>query len=174
MSEIEKGSRVPTADAPPVDTSESDSNNDDFEQRLAGLPERYRDEILRQYDIPQTEVSLLAVLRHATWFEKVLMIVGSIMSVATGFSFSEGVDITGAALPLMTVIFGNLTNVFGGFGSPGSGTVDNIPSVSVLNSKVAHFALQFVYLGFGVLIASFLGTFFWTLSGERISRRIRG
>lgn len=74
----------------------------------------------------------------------------------------------------MTVIFGNLTNVFGGFGSPGSETVDEIPSASVFNSKVTHFALQFVYLGLGVLIASFLGTYLWTLTGERISRRIRG
>jgi ATP-binding cassette, subfamily B (MDR/TAP), member 1 len=80
----------------------------------------------------------------------------------------------GAALPLMTVIFGSLANVFGGFGSPGSSTVSNIPSVSDFNRQVSHFALQFVYLGIGVMVASFLGTFFWTLSGERISRRIRG
>jgi len=73
----------------------------------------------------------------------------------------------------MTVIFGNLTNVFGGFGSPGSTTVTSVPSVSDFNSQVSHFALQFVYLGIGVLAASFLGVLFWTLSGERISRRIR-
>jgi ABC transporter transmembrane region len=74
----------------------------------------------------------------------------------------------------MTVIFGNLTNVFGGLGSPNSPTVASISSVEDFNHQVTHFALQFVYLGIGVLVASFLGTFFWTLSGERVSRRIRG
>ena len=74
----------------------------------------------------------------------------------------------------MTVIFGNLTNVFGGFGSPGSTTVTNVPTVSVFNSLVTKFALQFVGLGIAVLVASFVGMFFWTFSGERISRRIRG
>jgi ATP-binding cassette, subfamily B (MDR/TAP), member 1 len=74
----------------------------------------------------------------------------------------------------MTIIFGNLTNVFGGFGSPGSTTVTKVSNVSDFNSLVTKFALQFVYLGIGVLVSSFLGMFFWTLSGERISRRIRG
>jgi ATP-binding cassette, subfamily B (MDR/TAP), member 1 len=76
-------------------------------------------------------------------------------------------------MPLMTVIFGNLTNVFGGLGS-GSTTVPNITSATEFNSEVSHLALQFVYLGLGILLASFLGVLCWTLSGERISRRIRG
>jgi len=74
----------------------------------------------------------------------------------------------------MTVIFGNLTNTFGGFSSPGATSVTNVPSVSDFNRLVTKFALQFVGLGVGVLVASFVGFFFWTMSGERISRRIRG
>ena len=77
-------------------------------------------------------------------------------------------------MPLMTVVFGNLTNVFGGFRSPGSPAVASIPSETDFIKQVTHFALQFVYIGLGVLVASFLGVLFWTLSGERISRRIRG
>lgn len=74
----------------------------------------------------------------------------------------------------MTVVFGKLTNVFGGFQSPGSSTVYAVTSTSDFNSQVTGLALKFVYIGIGVLSGSFLGTFFWTLSGERISRRIRG
>jgi ATP-binding cassette, subfamily B (MDR/TAP), member 1 len=74
----------------------------------------------------------------------------------------------------MVVIFGNLTNVFGGLATPGSPTVENIPSIADFNSQVSKLALDFVYIGIGVLLASFLGTVFWTVSGERISRRIRG
>jgi len=77
-------------------------------------------------------------------------------------------------MPLMTVIFGNLTNALGGFTSPGSLTIGALPSGSGLTSHVSHLALDFVYLGIGVMAASFFGTFCWTLSGERISRRIRG
>src|SRR5271154_5712073 len=77
-------------------------------------------------------------------------------------------------MPLMNVIFGNLTNVFGGYSSPNSSTSPSVPTVDDFNSQVTNLALQFVYLGLGVLVASFLGTFFWTLSGERVSRRIRG
>jgi hypothetical protein len=74
----------------------------------------------------------------------------------------------------MTIIFGDLTNIFSAYGSPTSATGMTIPDASEFNSKITHSALQFVYLGIGVLGASFLGTFFWALSGERISRRIRG
>jgi ATP-binding cassette, subfamily B (MDR/TAP), member 1 len=81
---------------------------------------------------------------------------------------------TGAALPLMTVVFGNLTNVFGGFGMPGAATVQSLPSADEFNAQVTKNALYFVYIGIGVLVAAFIGTLFWTLSGERISRRIRG
>jgi uncharacterized membrane protein YjjB (DUF3815 family) len=73
----------------------------------------------------------------------------------------------------MTVIFGNLTNVLGGFTNPGSLTIGNVLPPSGLTGQVVHYTLQFVYLGIGVFAASFLGTFFWTLSGERISRRLR-
>jgi ATP-binding cassette, subfamily B (MDR/TAP), member 1 len=74
----------------------------------------------------------------------------------------------------MVIVFGNLTNVFGGISSPGSPTVENVPTVDDFNSQVSKLALDFVYIGIGVLVAAFVGTLFWTLSGERISRRIRG
>jgi hypothetical protein len=71
-------------------------------------------------------------------------------------------------MPLMVVIFGNLTNTFGDVVNPDSF------DPSSFTSQVSHYALQFVYLGIGVLAASFLGVFLWTVTGERISRRIRG
>jgi hypothetical protein len=63
---------------------EKDEKEEDFQERLAGLPAKYKDEILRQYDLPETKVSLLSVLGHATWIEVVLMVVGSIMSIGAG------------------------------------------------------------------------------------------
>jgi ATP-binding cassette subfamily B (MDR/TAP) protein 1 len=81
---------------------------------------------------------------------------------------------SGAALPLMIVVFGSITSVFGGFGSPNGAVVTPIVSVSEFDSLVSKYALDFVYIGIGVMAASFAGTLCWTLSGERISRRLRG
>ena len=92
MSENEKLSHSPSAgvESAVTETVESKNENDNFEERLSGLPEKYRDEILRQYDIPVTNVSLFAVLRHATLFEKLLMIIGTLMAIASGISRSNG------------------------------------------------------------------------------------
>src|SRR5436190_17350876 len=66
-----------------------EKQDDDFEKRLAGLPDQYRDEILRQYEIPETNASLFAVLRYATLFEKLLMIIGAFMAIASGTLYSH-------------------------------------------------------------------------------------
>jgi ATP-binding cassette, subfamily B (MDR/TAP), member 1 len=144
-------------------TQAKDVKEKGYDERLSKLPERYKDEILKQYDLPEAKATLVSVMQYATWKEVLLMVVGTFMSMASG-----------AALPLMTVVFGNLTNVFGGFGTPGATTVQSVPSASEFNSLVTKNALYFVYIGIGVLVAAFTGTLFWTLSGERISRRIRG
>ena|SRR5947207_576850 len=86
MSENEKHSHAQSVgvESAVIDTSESGKDEDDFEKRLAGLPEKYRNEILYQYDIPDINVSLFAVLRHATLFEKLLMIIGTLSATASG------------------------------------------------------------------------------------------
>jgi hypothetical protein len=75
-------------------------------------------------------------------------------------------------MPLMVVVFGELTNTFGGLqrGTPG---VSIISSVDDFNSRVSGFVLDLIYIGIGVLTTTFFGSLFWTISGERISRRIR-
>lgn len=57
---------------------------DDFDAKLASLPERHRAEILRQYDIPNAKVTLFAVLHYATPFEIFLMLVGLLLSIGAG------------------------------------------------------------------------------------------
>ena len=68
----------------PLSKTQAEKNDDDFEQRLVHLPEQYRDEILRQYDLPASKVSLLSMLGFATWVEVILMIVGSLLSIVAG------------------------------------------------------------------------------------------
>lgn len=76
-------------------------------------------------------------------------------------------------MPLTAVVFGGLTNIFAGL-EPGALGVVNIPTVAAFNSQISKQALNFVYIGIVVLASMFFGSLFWTISGERISRRIRG
>ncbi|XP_031111349.1 ABC transporter B family member 4-like [Ipomoea triloba] len=80
-----------------------------------------------------------------------LMIVGTIAAVGNGLS-----------LPLMTVLFGDVTDAFG----QNQGDKDVVHAVS----KVA---LKFVYLALGSGVASFLQMVCWMVTGERQAARIR-
>src|SRR5271154_5764088 len=81
--------------------------------------------------------------------------------------------ILGAALPLMTILIGNLTNLLGGIVSPGAHGVQSLSSVQEFHTKVAHQALVLVCVGIAVFVATYVGTVCWIITGERISRRIR-
>ena len=86
----------PQVDQPSTSTSGSPSltpsapgaekETDDFEQRLSNLPEQYRVEILRQYDVPTVKATIFAILGFATWVEVLLMIAGTIFSIGAGTS----------------------------------------------------------------------------------------
>ncbi|KAJ4968523.1 hypothetical protein NE237_015224 [Protea cynaroides] len=91
------------------------------------------------------------------------------------FSFAESIDIAlmvigtlggianGAAMPLMTVLFGQMIDSFGA-------TDDNTKTVVHEVSKVA---LRFIYLAVGAGVASFLQVSCWMVTGERQAARIR-
>ena len=76
-------------------------------------------------------------------------------------------------MPLMAVVFGDLTNVFGGL-QPGAPGIPTITTEAEFNSEVSKNSLQFAYIGIGVVVTMFFGSLSWTISGDRISRRIRG
>lgn len=76
-------------------------------------------------------------------------------------------------MPLMAVVFGDLTNTFGGL-QPGAPGISTIPTEHAFHIQVSKFVLDFVYIGIGVFATMFFGSLSWTISGERISRRIRG
>jgi ATP-binding cassette subfamily B (MDR/TAP) protein 1 len=131
------------------------------DDHLGSLSERQRDEILKQYDLPKVKVNLFTLLGYGTPLEFALQIVGSVMSAGAG-----------AALPFMTILFGSLTNLFGGVSSPGAVGITS-DSVDEFNSEVSRSTLIIVYIGISVFVASYIGTVCWIIAGERISRRIR-
>ncbi|CAI9782114.1 unnamed protein product [Fraxinus pennsylvanica] len=80
-----------------------------------------------------------------------LIIVGTISAIGNGLT-----------QPLMTLIFGQIINSFGG----------TDPSRVV--HEVSKVSLKYVYLAIGAGIASFLQMSCWMVSGERRASRIRG
>ncbi|CAN1353143.1 ABC transporter B family member 21 [Linum perenne] len=91
------------------------------------------------------------------------------------FSFADSTDVllmifgtigavgNGVAMPLMTILFGQLTDSFG--------QNQNSSDVVQVVSKVA---LKFVYLAIGTGVLAFLQVTCWMVTGERQAARIRG
>ncbi|KAG8045283.1 hypothetical protein GUJ93_ZPchr0008g13183 [Zizania palustris] len=80
-----------------------------------------------------------------------LMMLGTVGAVANG-----------AALPFMTVLFGNLIDAFGG-----------ALSIHDVVNRVSMVSLEFIYLAVAAAVASFVQVTCWMITGERQAARIR-
>lgn len=65
---------------------------DDFDEKLARLLDMYRTEILRQYEILDTKVTLLSVLRYATWLDIPLIVFGTLLSIGAPLVLSKRLE----------------------------------------------------------------------------------
>ncbi|KAK9147148.1 hypothetical protein Sjap_007051 [Stephania japonica] len=81
----------------------------------------------------------------------ILMVLGTVFAMANGM-----------AMPLMTVLIGNVVDSFG----------QNASGEQVVH-QVSQVALRFVYLAVGACIASFFQVSCWIVTGERQAARIR-
>ncbi|KAG9457822.1 hypothetical protein H6P81_002330 [Aristolochia fimbriata] len=132
------GSTSPTAE--PV----SDKNPEQMEDKVeSGDAEGNKEK--------KKSVPLYKLFSFADSRDVGLMIVGTLAAIANG-----------AAMPVMTVLFGQLVDSFGE-------TVDRRKVVH----EVSKVSLRYVYLAVGSGIASFLQVACWVVTGERQAARIR-
>ncbi|KAJ1687410.1 hypothetical protein LUZ63_018800 [Rhynchospora breviuscula] len=96
------------------------------------------------------KVSMLKLFKFADGFDLWLMVIGTIAALVNGIS-----------QPMMTFIFGQMVDAFGG------ATSDNVLD------RVNNSVLNFVYLAIGTGIAAALQVACWTMTGERQATRIR-
>ncbi|XP_038883131.1 ABC transporter B family member 9-like [Benincasa hispida] len=96
------------------------------------------------------KIPFYKLFTFADRFDNILMAVGTICAVANGLS-----------QPIMTLIFGKMIDSFGS--SDQSNVVTQVSKISI----------DFVYLGIGTGIASFLQVACWMVTGERQAARIR-
>uniref|UniRef100_A0A8C2CAS7 ATP-binding cassette sub-family B member 5 n=1 Tax=Cyprinus carpio TaxID=7962 RepID=A0A8C2CAS7_CYPCA len=104
------------------------------------------------------------IFRYADGVDIFLMLLGTIMSMANG-----------AVLPLMVIVFGDMTNSF-----VDDTIADNLPPSECLNSsnetlgeQMTRHAINYSIMGFVVLVAAYMQVAFWTLAAGRQVKKLR-
>ena len=177
----ERERSCPTTDnrAPLATTDSSSSSSDVPRKRFPfGKSKQAKDEKARKAQEKEDEanalppVSFLSLFRFATPFEIFLMVIGLIFAAASG-----------AAQPLMTLIFGRLTTSFTSYGTAVTSIAQNgsNPAVAAALAQAKHQlrvdsgnnALYLLAIGLGMFVATWLYMFIWNYVGELNSKRVR-
>lgn len=108
-----------------------------------------------QVELSETNISFRLLYRYATKWDKVFIAIAAVAAVAAG-----------AVLPLMTIIFGNLT---GTFQAQTLGTI----SGSYFESTLNRYVLYFVYLAIGEFFLAYFSTVLFIYTGEHVTSKIR-
>ncbi len=104
---------------------------------------------------PDVKTGILTLYRYASRNDLIIIAVGAVMAIASG-----------AALPLMTVIFGNLQGTFQDY-------FLNRITYDDFVGQIGHLVLYFVYLAVGEFVVTYLATVGFIYTGENISAKIR-
>ncbi|KAM0324384.1 hypothetical protein ACHAQA_008165 [Verticillium albo-atrum] len=140
------------ADSKVITAPEVDADKDPFKH----LPEDEAAVLKRQIITPEVKAGVAALYRYSSTNDIIIIIVSTLCAIAAG-----------AALPLMTVIFGNLQNVFQDY------FVNQKLTRSDFNDELAKLVLYFVYLAIGEFVVSYVSTVGFIYTGEHISAQIR-
>ncbi|KAJ8119969.1 hypothetical protein ONZ43_g3201 [Nemania bipapillata] len=151
----EKSAVQPESDLSKLDskavTVEKEADADPFKH----LPENEASVLRKQVTTPEVKTGFATLYRYATRNDLIIIFVSAIAAIAAG-----------AALPLMTVVFGKLQGSFQGFFN---GQVARDDFSHQLNSLV----LNFIYLAVGEFVAVYIATVGFIYTGEHISAKIR-
>jgi ATP-binding cassette subfamily B (MDR/TAP) protein 1 len=119
------------------------------------LPPAEAEILKRQVFIPDVKSGWKALYRYSTTNDLLIIAVSTLCAIAAG-----------AALPLMTVVFGNLAGDFNGF-------FQGTTSRGSLSHTITHMVLYFIYIGIAEFITVYISTVGFIYTGEHISGKIR-
>ncbi|KAH9900398.1 multidrug resistance protein [Xylariomycetidae sp. FL2044] len=128
-----------------------ETNNDPFRH----LPDHEAEILRNQVITPEVKAGIATVYRYSSRNDLIIMFVSAICAIAGG-----------AALPLMTVIFGNLQRTFQDYFYNGESYDDFL-------GQMSSFVLYFVYLAIGEFVTIYVATVGFIYTGEHISAKIR-
>lgn len=121
------------------------------------LPPDEAEVLRRQLVTPELKQGVAVLYRYASRNDLIIIAISSICAIASG-----------AALPLMTVIFGNLQRTFQAyFYSAGQ------MSYNSFVDELSKYVLYFVYLAIGEFVVTYICTVGFIYTGEHISAKIR-
>uniref|UniRef100_A0A452DY09 Multidrug resistance protein 1 n=1 Tax=Capra hircus TaxID=9925 RepID=A0A452DY09_CAPHI len=104
--------------------------------------------------------------RYSDWLDRLCMVLGTLAAI-----------IHGAGLPLIMLVFGDMTDSFAGFGNFGNITFSNMTNEKYgkkLEKEMTTYAYYYYSgIGAGVLIAAYIQVSFWCLAAGRQVHRIR-
>ncbi|KAF5615574.1 ATP-binding protein cassette subfamily B (MDR TAP) member 1 [Fusarium sp. NRRL 52700] len=129
---------------------------ENIEDHYRHLPPDEAEVLRRQVVSPEVKQGVAVLYRYASRNDIIIILISALCSIAGG-----------AALPLMTVVFGNLQAVFEDF------FVHRTLTSSAFNDKLVEFVLYFVYLGIGEFIVVYISTVGFIYTGEHLSAKIR-
>jgi ATP-binding cassette subfamily B (MDR/TAP) protein 1 len=160
---VEEGiaSRPSSADKKAAALKKSDSHivqvkdQKEGDEIYAHLPPAEAQILKNQVDIPVVKGGIKVLYRYATVNDYLIIAISALCSIAAG-----------AALPLMTVIFGNLAGEFNGYFA---GTT----SRAQFDHTISHMVLYFVYIGIAEFVTIYISTVGFIYTGEHISGKIR-
>ena len=108
-----------------------------------------------QVDTPEIKIGFTSLYRYASRADITILCVSAVCAIASG-----------AALPLMTIIFGNLQGRFQDFFTGQLNKDDFMDTMS-------HLVLYFIYLAIAEFITTYISTIGFIYTGEHISSKIR-
>ncbi|KAG9505567.1 hypothetical protein J7337_002539 [Fusarium musae] len=129
---------------------------ENIEDHYRHLPPDEAEVLRRQVVSPEVKQGVAVLYRYASRNDILIILISALCSIAGG-----------AALPLMTVVFGRLQAIFEEF------FVNRTLTSSAFNDKLVEFVLYFVYLGIGEFIVVYISTVGFIYTGEHLAAKIR-
>ncbi|KAK2003654.1 ABC transporter [Colletotrichum falcatum] len=158
-TEVDAPSRPKGRDPEPSSLEKADSRpvapRDASDDPYRHLPEDEAAILKRQVFTPEVKAGILTLYRYSSTNDLLILAVAALTSI-----------VVGAALPLMTVVFGNLQGTFQDFFA---GAITR----HEFNQEMANLVLYFVYLAIGVFVCQYVSTVGFIYTGEHISAKIR-
>ncbi|KAL1969025.1 hypothetical protein VTN77DRAFT_859 [Rasamsonia byssochlamydoides] len=127
----------------------------DQDAAFAHLPEEEKQILKTQLDSPPVKVTFFSLYRYADTWDWIIIFISAICAIAGG-----------AALPLFTILFGQLTTAF-------QGIVLNTISYDDFYHQLTKYVLYFVYIGIAEFGTIYIATVGFIYTGEHIAQKIR-
>jgi ATP-binding cassette subfamily B (MDR/TAP) protein 1 len=141
------------ADSKVVQANHANTDEDPY----AHFPEHEAKILRDQVYTPDVKVGIATLYRYSSRNDLIIIFVASICAIASG-----------AALPLMTVIFGNLQGTFQDYFNP-----NTTMTYDEFTGELGTMVLYFVYLAIAEFVTSYVATVGFIYTGEHISAKIR-